>query len=191
MVQSFVCFQCIDHRVRTNIGIQLSLYYTTLRLIRRERKRHGRNVGNERLFYLSTLFLFTATVHLAVQGIFGEEMWILNADYPGGNAAYFVDHSSVWYETMDTAVGVLMGLATDGYQVGYHNGSCSAFNVLTFFLIDLSPLDCLGPRYSPHPVPLPTLRCQPGCAVPCACLSAFTNFLPTPHSPRHHVGRHL
>ena len=54
---------------------------------------------------------------MAVQGVFGEEMWIVNADYPGGTAQYFADHSSVWYETLDTAVVVVTNLGTDGYQV--------------------------------------------------------------------------
>ena len=93
------------------------MYYTTLRLIQRERKRRGSNAANNRLLYLSTLFLVSATVHMAVQGVFGEEMWIVNADYQGGMDAYLEDFASVWYQTFGTAASIVLNLLSDGLLV--------------------------------------------------------------------------
>ena len=57
------------------------------------------------------------TIYVAVQAIFGEEMWILNVDYPGGSEAYFVDHVSVWYQTLGTTASVVLNFLSDGFLV--------------------------------------------------------------------------
>ena len=111
------CVLYINRGICAAVGIQLSLFYVTLKLIRRERRRNGPNVSNDKLLHLSVLFLVTTAIHVAVQAVFGEEMWIVHVDYPGGSARYYSNFASVWYQTLDMVGGVLMNVGTDGYQV--------------------------------------------------------------------------
>ena len=103
-------------REATPIGIELALYFVTVRLILDGRKKKGPK-AESRLLYLSTFFLIMTTVYVAIQGIFGEEMWIVNEGYPGGSAQYFATHAAVWYETFGTTCGILMNLGSDWFQV--------------------------------------------------------------------------
>ena len=66
---------------------------------------------------LSTVLLILITIFVAAQSILGEEMWIVNADYPGGSAAYLAAYASVWYQTMGTASSVILQLMSDGLLV--------------------------------------------------------------------------
>lgn len=57
---------------------------------------------------------------MAVQAIFGEEMWIVHADYPGDAAAYLQEYASVWYQTMGTTASVALNLLADRLMVSHH-----------------------------------------------------------------------
>ena len=91
------------------------LYFMTVRtMLSRKHKR----VPSDKWFLLfSTVLLCLNTVFVATQAVFGEEMWIVNASFPGGSALWFAENAAVWYETWGTASGVLLNLVTDGYQV--------------------------------------------------------------------------
>lgn len=62
--------------------------------------------------------LFLITVWIGAQALFGEEMWLLNSDFPGGSGAYWAKNISVWYMDWGTTAGVLLQLMTDGLMVG-------------------------------------------------------------------------
>ncbi|PCH43208.1 hypothetical protein WOLCODRAFT_18230 [Wolfiporia cocos MD-104 SS10] len=98
-------------------GVELMLYsMTMIRLL----DDHGtRKASKSDNFYkiFSTLLLLLITIYVAVQAIFGEEMWIVNADYPGGSAAYLADYAAVWYQTMGTTASVVLNLLADGYMI--------------------------------------------------------------------------
>ena len=61
--------------------------------------------------------LILVTIFVVVQSVFGQEMWIVNADYPGGSAAYLATHAAVWYQTMGTTASVMLQLMSDGLLV--------------------------------------------------------------------------
>jgi hypothetical protein len=71
------------------------------------------------MFYMifSTILLLLITIFVATQLFFGQEMWIINAGYPGGALAYFVAHVSAWYQTMGSAASILLQLMTDALLV--------------------------------------------------------------------------
>lgn len=69
------------------------------------------------LAFFSIALLVLNTIYVAVQGVFGEEMWIVNADYPGGSAAYLAEYAAVWYQTMGTTATVMLNLFADAYMV--------------------------------------------------------------------------
>ena len=92
-------------------GIELVLYFASVWLIFRGKEHDKRN--NRFFLWFSTAILVLITIQVAVQGVFGEMMWITNADYPGGDAAYFADNSAVWYETMGSAASILLTLLSD------------------------------------------------------------------------------
>lgn len=88
---------------------------STMIILRNEDPRNARSF---RLFlYLSTSLLLLITVYVVVQIIFGEEMWITHANYPGGSAAYLSDNAAVWYQTFGSAASIVLNLMSDGLLV--------------------------------------------------------------------------
>jgi len=51
------------------------------------------------------------------QSVLGEEMWIVNANYPGGSAMYLAAYASVWYQTMGTTASIILQLMSDGLLI--------------------------------------------------------------------------
>ena len=91
------------------------LYFATVWLIFKGKERRN----NMFFFWFSSAMLVCITIQVAVQGVFGEMMWITNADYPGGSAAYFADNSAVWYETLGSAASILLTLLSDWLLVRF------------------------------------------------------------------------
>jgi len=102
-------FECILY------GIALCLYYMTLRLLLSKQRR--RAPTDRFLITYSTVLIVLVTIPMVADKIFGEEMWIVNAGYPGGPDAYLAANAGVWYETMGTAATVLLNLLGDGLMV--------------------------------------------------------------------------
>ncbi|KAI0631439.1 hypothetical protein C8Q77DRAFT_1015648, partial [Trametes polyzona] len=94
-------------------GAELMLYFASTSIILGNKD--ARNARSFRLFlYLSTGLLLMITIYVAVQAIFGQEMWIVHADYPGGSAAYLSDHSAIWYQTLGSVASIVLNLLSDG-----------------------------------------------------------------------------
>lgn len=98
------------------IGVELMLYFASTTIILRNKD--PRNAKSFRLFlYLSTGLLLMITIYVAVQAVFGQEMWIVHADYPGGSGAYLADNAAVWYQTLGSAASIVLNLMSDGLLV--------------------------------------------------------------------------
>ena len=96
-------------------GMELCVYFLTARAMF---SRKTRSVPSDKFFLLfSTCLLLLNTVFVATQAVFGEEMWITNANYPGGMNAYLEDFVSVWYQTFGTAASIVLNLLSDGLLV--------------------------------------------------------------------------
>ena len=91
-------------------------YFATATLILRNKDERNRR-SFRIFFYLSTGILVMITIYVSVQATFGQEMWIGNADYPGGSGAYLVDHAAVWYQTFGTTASVVLNVLSDGFLV--------------------------------------------------------------------------
>ena len=65
----------------------------------------------------STVLLLLNTVFVATESAFGEEMWVVNANYPGGQDAYLEAFASVWYQTFGTAASIVLNLFSDALLV--------------------------------------------------------------------------
>ena len=97
------------------LGVELVLYFTTVRVILSRKRKHA---PTDKYFLLfSTVLLLLNTVFVATEAVFGEEMWIVNANYPGGMDAYLGDNASVWYQTFGTAASIVLNLCSDGLLV--------------------------------------------------------------------------
>ncbi|KAI0710880.1 hypothetical protein C8Q76DRAFT_811128 [Earliella scabrosa] len=97
-------------------GVELMLYFGTIWLILNNKGRRTKN-RDMRLFVFSTVLLLMITIYVAVQAVFGEKMWIVHADYPGGSAQYLADNVAVWYETLGSAASVVLNLMSDGLLI--------------------------------------------------------------------------
>ena len=72
----------------------------------------------KRLFAIfNTAILLLVTIFVAVQAVFGQEMWIINAGFEGGSAAYLATHNSVWYRTLGTTASIILQLMSDAFLV--------------------------------------------------------------------------
>ena len=108
-------------------GVELVLYFTTVKLVLDRRTRHKRadlnDVTSEQerkcrvVLSLSTGLLCMITIYLFAQNFFGQEMWIIHEGYSGGSGQYYADHAAVWYQTMGSASSVVMNWMSDAYFV--------------------------------------------------------------------------
>ncbi|KAH9916130.1 hypothetical protein B0H21DRAFT_695281 [Amylocystis lapponica] len=96
-------------------GVELMLYFQTLRELRKTREREHH--WDKFCAFFSTALLALATVCEATQAIFGQEIWIVNATYPGGPAAYEAKYDSTWYQMMGLTAAVLLDMLTNGLLI--------------------------------------------------------------------------
>ncbi|KAI0042029.1 hypothetical protein FA95DRAFT_1610537 [Auriscalpium vulgare] len=110
-------------------GVQLVLYVMTMqRLVRTTRK----STADKFFIFHSTATLILITIYVAVESVFGEEMWIVNRDFPGGQGAYLATFAAVWYQTMGTTASVALNLLSDGLLIYRCYIVWSDFRVLIF-----------------------------------------------------------
>ncbi len=95
------------------------LYFASVGLIMQNRRGTGGKRSDRLFLSLSTGLLAMITIYVAVQSVFGEEMWIVNADYPGGSGQYLADNAAVWYQTLGSAASIVLNLMSDGLLVRY------------------------------------------------------------------------
>ncbi|KAL1943618.1 hypothetical protein VTO73DRAFT_4063 [Trametes versicolor] len=99
-------------------GVELVLYSMTVRAMFGKKARQTRSSRSNAFFlFFSTALLCLNTVFVATEAVFGEEMWIVNKDYPGGQDAYLNDFAAVWYQTFGTAASVALNLLSDGLLI--------------------------------------------------------------------------
>lgn len=96
-------------------GVELVLYFASVRLILSSKDKT--NVDRRPFLYFSTALLVMITIYVAVQAVFGEEMWIVHADYAGGSAQYLADNAAVWYQKLGSASSIVLNLMSDGLLV--------------------------------------------------------------------------
>ncbi|KAI0369733.1 hypothetical protein BV20DRAFT_332691 [Pilatotrama ljubarskyi] len=96
-------------------GVQLILYFMTVRALLRQTRKPTRSDIFFVLF--STALLLLNTISVATNSAFGQEMWVVNQDYPGGADAYLEDYATVWYQTFGTAAGLVLQALASGLLV--------------------------------------------------------------------------
>lgn len=91
------------------------LYFATAkaRLMRRN------SLRRKDVFILAYISLLTilATIGSAVNAYFGEAMWIIGRNIPGGPPAFWAENVNIWYQIMGTAASVLQAIASDALLV--------------------------------------------------------------------------
>ncbi|KAG6371280.1 hypothetical protein JVT61DRAFT_9747 [Boletus reticuloceps] len=96
-------------------GVELVLYFKTMHVLLSSKVRHKKSDKFYVLF--SSVMLLMITVWLSTQAIFGEEMWIVNANFSGGPDAYWARNVSAWYMDMGTTAIIILQLMTDGLMI--------------------------------------------------------------------------
>ena len=66
--------------------------------------------------------MFSVTVWVATSAIFGEKMWLLDSNFPGGPDIYWKKNISDWYMDWAMTAVILLQLMTDGLMVGHARG---------------------------------------------------------------------
>ncbi|RPD54573.1 hypothetical protein L226DRAFT_470935 [Lentinus tigrinus ALCF2SS1-7] len=96
-------------------GAELVIYGLTIQALFRHRTQWTRTDKFYMVF--STAILCLITIYMSTEAVFGQEMWIVNADFPGGAAGWFVENVNVWYQTLGTASSVLRNILTDALLI--------------------------------------------------------------------------
>ena len=115
MLTCFLRYGCT--LVLTHTGVELMLYGAGVWLILEDRKRKKNPRANRTFLLISTLLIAMNTIFFATQAFFGEDMWIVNEDFPGGSAVWFVENAAIWYQTFGTTACVIQNAVSDGFQV--------------------------------------------------------------------------
>ena len=100
-------------------GIELLLYFKTIRILLSNRGTHKKL----NLFYalFSSMMVFLITVWVATQALFGQNMW-LDPDFPGGPDAYWRANIGVWYMGLGMVAVIVLQLMTDALMVRHARG---------------------------------------------------------------------
>ncbi|KAF8132481.1 hypothetical protein EV363DRAFT_1449391 [Boletus edulis] len=80
---------------------------------------HKEALKKSNLFYalFSSVMVFSVTVWVATSAIFGQNMWLLHSNFPGGQDAYWKNNFSVWYMDWSTTAVIVLQLMTDGLMI--------------------------------------------------------------------------
>ncbi|KAF8120982.1 hypothetical protein EV363DRAFT_1187436, partial [Boletus edulis] len=65
----------------------------------------------------SSVMLLINTVWLSTQGIFGEKMWAVNANFSGSPDAYWASNVLAWYKDTGTAAITVLQLMTGSLMI--------------------------------------------------------------------------
>ncbi|KAI0055760.1 hypothetical protein BV25DRAFT_1815157 [Artomyces pyxidatus] len=96
-------------------GMELVLYEMTMHKLLSSK---ARNTRRERFLILfSTAILVLVTTALSTQVVFGEEMWIVNTNFPGGQDAYLQQFAAVWYQTLGTTASFTLNCFASGFLI--------------------------------------------------------------------------
>jgi len=96
-------------------GAEIVLYFETIHAVLAVQKKWGRPEVLHVLF--STVMLILVTIWVSTNAIFGEEMWLIHSDYPGGASEYWVMNMANWYLVMARAAVLVLQLMTDALLV--------------------------------------------------------------------------
>lgn len=71
------------------------------------------------VFYaiFSSVTLPLSTSWISMQALFGEQMWVLDSNYPSGLDAFWVTNLSNWYMDLAVVSLTLLQLTADGLMV--------------------------------------------------------------------------
>ncbi|KAN0080046.1 hypothetical protein V8E55_009612 [Tylopilus felleus] len=96
-------------------GVELLFYFKTMRVLLSNSGAHRKS----NLFYalFSSVMVFSITVWVATQAVFGQKMWLLDSDFPGGPYAYWKTNLSVWYMNWSTVQVIVLQLMTDALMI--------------------------------------------------------------------------
>ncbi|KAN0080050.1 hypothetical protein V8E55_009616 [Tylopilus felleus] len=115
MVSLMTCIMKLRSFDSTHAGIELFLYFRTIRVLLSNRGAWRKS----NLFYalFSTVMLFSITVWIATEAFFGQKVWLLNSHFPGGPCAYWATNLSVWYMEWSRVQIIILQLMTDALLI--------------------------------------------------------------------------
>ncbi|KAF8549710.1 hypothetical protein OG21DRAFT_1420900 [Imleria badia] len=96
-------------------GVELVLYFQTMAIfLGRRRHRHKSDI-----FYaaFSTVMLVLITIWVAALAMFGQKMWLLDRNYPGGPMAYHTANSSSLYMDCGRMALIILQQMTDALMI--------------------------------------------------------------------------
>ncbi|KAI9457705.1 hypothetical protein HD554DRAFT_2301550 [Boletus coccyginus] len=96
-------------------GVEIVLYLETIHAVLTVRKEWGHSEVLHVLF--STVMLILITIWVSTNAIFGQEMWLIHSDYPGGASEYWVLNMANWYLVVARAAVLVLQLMTDALLI--------------------------------------------------------------------------
>jgi hypothetical protein len=120
-------YEVVQTHWSTRAGIELLLYFKTIRILLSNNETHKKS----NLFYalFSSIMVFLITVWIVTEAIFGQHMWLLDSDFPGGPAAYMQANIGVWYMDWAATGVIVLQLMTDALMVRQARGCQNVYSL--------------------------------------------------------------
>lgn len=104
-----------DHKL-TYTGVNLTVYFLIMQGLWSS-KHHSTIAMKKFHAVFSTVMILLLTIDVSVTAIWGEEMWIVRRDAPGGIPLFILTENSIWYSTLGTICTFIIVLLADIFLV--------------------------------------------------------------------------
>ena len=75
--------------------------------------------------------LLLITILVSTTAVFGQEMWVIQAGYPGGPAAFWEAKQTLWYLYLQRVAIAILQLMTDALLVRPARGGVLSVDVIS------------------------------------------------------------
>ncbi|KAI0354405.1 hypothetical protein OH77DRAFT_1496712 [Trametes cingulata] len=111
-------------------GVELVFYGMTMNALFTHRKKWTRT--DKFYMWFSTALLLLITIYMSTEAVFGEEMWIVHRDTPGGSLEFLEENADVWYQTMGTTASVILNVLSDALLIYRMYVVWTSYRVIAF-----------------------------------------------------------
>ena len=106
----------LSYTILSRTGVEVVMYFMTLQQLQHRAK----NGLNWKFFFVySTVLILLLTTDIAVNAVWGENMWITHRDDEGGVPVFIGTQLSDWYQVWGSSCAVGLVCMSDGLLVSY------------------------------------------------------------------------
>jgi len=103
---------------RQGAGVEICTFFASVYCISNGSSNQRKVRKGQRLYIgYGAILLALVTIEVAMDGLWGQYMWIDHRNYPGGPLGYFVASQGSWYIVTGWAAGIMTNILGDALLV--------------------------------------------------------------------------